>query len=295
MKINTVSYWITDAVSSINKNRKNFLISTGTMLITMLIVAITYSISCNAANIAQEQEKAQSKISFYLEPSITDEQIKELQNTFDEIPEVTSIEYVSSEEGIAMATEVTPALTEGFDPEVLTSFFPSYFKIGFAAIGADDIIIEKVMQYDNGIQDYVVSESAEQAIRKAKVTEILSTTFLMIVVELSVLLIMNATKLMLYAQRKEISIMKYVGATNKFIRMPFIIQGVITALIAVALTMLLVFLLYNPITEALGEGMTYSLLEKEIVLSQLWKIILPIGIGIGIIGSSVSMNKYLDV
>lgn len=288
-------YWLHDAINSIRKNKKNFLISVGTMLITMLIIAITFSISCNAANIAQEQEKAQSKISFYLEPAISEEQRLQLEEMFHTISEVTSIEYVSSEDGIALATEINPVLTEGFDENELTSFFPPYFKIGFAKIGADDIIIRKAMQENNGIQDYAVSESAEQSIKNAKVTGIIATTFLMIVVELSVVLIMNSTKLMLYAQRKEISIMKYVGATNKFIRIPFIIQGIMTALVAVGLTMIFVFLLYTPITHMLGSGMTYSLLERGEILAQLWKILLPIGVGIGIIGSSVSMNKYLDV
>lgn len=296
--IDTISYWFYDAITGMKKNKKNFFISTGTMLITMIIIAITFSVIKNAAVIAKKQEEAQSKISFYLDPSVTDEQVEILKSQFENIDKVTSIEYVTSEEGIKRATELNPVLTEGFESEDLASFFPPYFKIGFSEIGADEIIINRIAvsnEKNGGIQDVAVSDSAEKAIRKAKITQILSTVLLMIIIELSVVLIMNSTKLMLYAQRKEISIMKYVGATDKFIKVPFIMQGVMIALVAVAITLVAVFFLYSPIISAVGNSVGVKLLERGEILPALSLILLLIAVGIGVIGSSASMNKYLDV
>ena len=89
--------------------------------------------------------------------------------------------------------------------------------------------------------------------------------------------------------------MKYVGATDKFIKVPFIMQGVMIALVAVAITLVAVFFLYSPIISAVGNSVGVKLLERGEILPALSLILLLIAVGIGVIGSSASMNKYLDV
>ena len=119
---------------------------------------------------------------------------------------------------------------------------------------------------------------------------------MILIVEFSVFLMMNTTKLMMYAKRREISIMKYVGARDNFIKAPFAIQGVITALISVLITMLLVSILYPIIVASIDKlGSGYSYLEYESVSQELLIILVSIGCLIGIGGSTASMNKYLDV
>ena len=86
--------------------------------------------------------------------------------------------------------------------------------------------------------------------------------------------------------------MKYVGATDGFIKVPFIIQAIITALIASLVTMILVLITYDFIA---GKMVNYSLLTSGELMFRLALILVAVGTVIGIVGSSVSMNKYLDV
>ena len=107
---------------------------------------------------------------------------------------------------------------------------------------------------------------------------------------------MNSIKLALYARRKEISIMKYVGATDRFTRAPFIIEGLIIALIAAVITLLLTNLIYGGILNTESGVQLFSfLISKEEVLSQLSVLLLIVSVGIGTIGSAMSISKYLDV
>ena len=107
---------------------------------------------------------------------------------------------------------------------------------------------------------------------------------------------MNSIKLALYARRKEISIMKYVGATDRFTRAPFIIEGLIIALIAAGITLLITNLIYTGLLgTASGVQLFNFLVSKEEILSKLSILLLIVSIGIGTIGSAMSISKYLDV
>ena len=117
---------------------------------------------------------------------------------------------------------------------------------------------------------------------------------------ISIFIISNTIKLTVYARRKEISIMKYVGATNSFIRWPFVVEGVIIGLISGAISLGIVAGLYillgqniNLVTflSKLGLG----LLEFRDMFNLILIVYLILGIGIGILGSTFSMRKYLKV
>ena len=175
---------------------------------------------------------------------------------------------------------------------------PCYI-ITFEDVQAVPIITSELRKID-GIgtteEDIRVNPYALKATRDAKISQTVAITAMILIVEFSVFLMMNTTKLMMYAKRREISIMKYVGARDNFIKAPFAIQGIITALIAVGITMLLAWIIYPIVVSSmdkLGSGYTY--LEYANVSNDLLIILLAIGCLIGIGGSTASMNKYLDV
>ena len=89
--------------------------------------------------------------------------------------------------------------------------------------------------------------------------------------------------------------MKYVGAKDTFVKMPFAIEGVIMSLVAVLMVILLVRICYNPIIEMIGRRASYKYMTLEDILPNLRLMLVVIGTGIGIFGSTMSMNKYLDV
>ena len=295
MTIGKFGYWIYDAITSMNKNKKNIFISIGTMIATMLIVAIAFIVVQNATYIINQKKDQVSKITAYLDVDVTDEQVAQIKKDVEKLDGVKNIEYTTKEEAIKWAKEKNPLLLKGYTDDVIEQFLPSYYTITFETVAAEKQIVSALRLMDGvgkNEEDVKVTESASQAIRKAKTVQVISVTLLILVIELSVLLIMNSTKLMLYAKRKEISIMKYVVATDGFIKVPFNIQGVIFALVALLITMIFIVIIYNFVADKMTD---YTLLSSGEIMFKLTLILLAVGTGIGVIGSSVSMNKYLDV
>ncbi len=119
-------------------------------------------------------------------------------------------------------------------------------------------------------------------------------------IAVSIFIISNTIKLTVYARRKEISIMKYVGATNSFIRWPFIVEGIIIGLSSGVFSLIIVSGLYMLVSSNVGfvnflANLRLKLLEFNEMFSVIVIVYLALGMGIGIIGSTRSMKKYLKV
>ena len=117
---------------------------------------------------------------------------------------------------------------------------------------------------------------------------------------IAITIISNTIKLTVHARRKEISIMKYVGATNSFIRWPFIVEGIIIGVFAASVTILVLSGLYNFVINSIGSSdvlqkMGVNLLQFSDIINSIVIVFLSLGIGIGAVGSSISMKKYLEV
>ena len=117
---------------------------------------------------------------------------------------------------------------------------------------------------------------------------------------ISIFIISNTIKLSVHARRKEISIMKYVGATNNFIRWPFAVEGMIIGIISALITLIIVGFAYNAIAVQAVQVETLQKLNISLVsfadmINLIMIMYLAIGIGIGVLGSGMSMRKYLEV
>ena len=298
MNIGTISYWFFEAFESMKKNMKNVLISISTMFATLLIVACGYMVLVNANSIIEQKQEASSKIMAYLDIDVTEDEVNTIKTRLMGMQGVKKVEYISQDEAIKKAGEIKNILVSGYTEEQLKEIYQPYFKVTFETLEAQDEIISMLRNSDGvgkNENDVVVSESAEKAIKEAQSTKIIAITAMILIIELSVFLMVNTMKLMLYARRKEISIMKYVGAKDTFVKMPFAIEGVIMSLVAVLMVILLVRICYNPIIEMIGRRASYKYMTLEDILPNLRLMLVVIGTGIGIFGSTMSMNKYLDV
>jgi len=299
MNINTISYLVADAFHTMKKDIKNELISLGTMLATMVLIAVAYLVYANANVIINNTKDESSNVFAYLEVGLSDKEAKEIGFEIEKITGVTNIAFRSVEESIERAASISSLLVEGYTKEELEMIYQPCYIITFEDVQAVPIItsaLRKIEGIGTTEEDIRVNPHALKATRDAKISQTVAITAMILIVEFSVFLMMNTTKLMMYAKRREISIMKYVGARDNFIKAPFAIQGIITALIAVAITMLFTSIVYPMIVSSmdkLGSGYTY--LGFSNVSTDLLVILLAIGCLIGIGGSTASMNKYLDV
>ena len=127
-----------------------------------------------------------------------------------------------------------------------------------------------------------------------------SYVIIIALIAVSIFIISNTIKLTVYARRKEISIMKYVGATNSFIRWPFIVEGIIIGLFSGVFSIVIISGIYMVVSRNVTfvnflANLGLKLLEFNEMFNFILIVYLVLGMGIGIIGSSLSMRKYLKV
>ena len=299
MNINTISYLVADAFHTMRKDIKNELISLGTMLATMILIAVAYLVYANANVIINNTKDESSNILAYLEVGLSEAETEKIKFAIEDLAGVEEVKYRSVDESIERAASISSLLVEGYTREELEMIYqPCYIVVFDDAESVPGITgaLRNIKGIGSTEDDIRVNPYAAQATRDAKMYRIIAITTMILIVEFSIFLMMNTTKLMMYAKRREISIMKYVGAKDDFIKAPFAIQGVITALTAVTVTMLLASLVYPMVVSSLDQlGGGYSFMEYANVSKDLAILLLIIGCVIGIGGSTASMNKYLDV
>jgi len=144
------------------------------------------------------------------------------------------------------------------------------------------------------------SDVIEALIKIADGIKVITSVILVILILISIFIITNTIKLTVHARRKEISIMKYVGATNGFIRWPFMVEGMIIGVISVLFSLVILGGSYNFITTKVEQALininlNIPLLTFNDLFNTLLIVYLVLGIGIGALGSGISMKKYLEV
>lgn len=299
MRYNIIGYQISEGFKNIFKNKKSTASSLVIMCMVMLVFGAFFIIGENINYIMNNVERAQA-IEVFLDEDITDEEAKNIGERINKINGVNKIEFVSKDEAynIAKSTLVEePTLLEGMEYQ-----FPPSYRVTFTDLNLKDEVKKEILKIDGIDNDDIKSsdKTMETLMNLTNGIRIGTGILLLILIFVSIFIISNTIKLTVYSRRKEISIMKYVGATNNFIRWPFIIEGILIGIIAGLISILLVGLLYNLILQQLLKteivntiGISFVNFVDMFNLIVIFYLIL--GSGIGIIGSSMSMRKYLDV
>lgn len=304
MRYNIISYLIGEGFRNFFKNKKSTVVSITTMCLTMIMFGVFFILGENVNHVMKNIEQQQGMQVYLLNKKITDEEIRNIEEEIREINGVNTVKYVSSEESLRQAKEQLKNIesfekfTEGMPED---SIQPSF------TVTLTDLSLNEEVQ--NQIKDKVGKDNVEIVAQNqtigtlesiAKGLKIGILVLLISLMVISIFIISNTIKLSVHARRKEISIMKYVGATNGFIRWPFIVEGIIIGIVSALITILIVGLAYNAIAAkavqtSLLQQLNISLVSFNDMFSLILTIYLITGTGIGILGSSISMRKYLQV
>lgn len=298
MKYNVINYFLSEGFRNVFKNKKSTFSCLGVMCATMLIFGLFFTIGKNINNAVRELEEKQSFNVFIL-TTATDEEIKKLGEEINKIEGVNKITYRTQEEAYNSMRERLKDKAYAMDGMEITSFSPSY-SVTLTDLNLNAQVQEQIGKLENVKNIVSNDQTITNLAAVAKWIKIVTGVILAILIIISVFIISNTIKLTVHARRKEISIMKYVGATNGFIRTPFMIEGIIIGLMAGIISILLVGGIYNLIANKIMTSPTATKIGIDILSfasmsSQVIIVYLILGIGIGMIGSSISMKKYLEV
>lgn len=297
MRFNVINYLIKEGISNLFKNKKSTISSLMIMCATMIVFGVFFVIGENinafVKNVADAQE-----IRVIIKNDATEEQIEEVGNAIIAIDGVRNAEFVSKEDALDyMRDMVGDELIEGYEER---NIFSVAYNVTLTDLELNDQVQEEILKLESVKKIVSSNQVIAQVINLAKGVRIVTAGILVLLVIISVSIITNTIKLTVHSRRKEISIMKYVGATNSFIRWPFLVEGVIIGILAGILSVVLIGVAYTVIankmaTTPLLEMAKWKLIEFKEMFNLILTVYLSLGIGIGVIGSSISMKKYLDV
>ena len=305
MRYNILTYHIGEGIRNLFKNKKSTMASLCIMMATMLMFGIFFIIGQNVNNVMKTIEEEQGMQVFIIDEADSSE-VQQVRDMILSIDGVSSAQIYTRQDALDKMKERMKnhadllSVYEGDE-----NIFPDSVIVKLSNLERSAEVQEKIRQITidgkSYIDDILNSDKTVNAlISIANGIKIVTGVLLILLIAISVFIISNTIKLTVHARRKEISIMKYVGATNSFIRWLFIVEGMIIGVLAALFTMLIIYFGYTIVVQKIMLALSHIKISVALLtFKELYKLILivymTLGIGIGVLGSSISMKKYLEV
>lgn len=301
MKTSTLKLFFMDALKSIKRNKTLSTVSSATVAATLFILGILFLILLNVKSGIGSVE-SQIQVQVFLKNDITIAQQTTILNKLTNANGITSIQFQSKEEAFNNFKKElgnkNKSLVDGLDASdtmpdsyIISLSNPTYSSTVVKAVENDGTPIAGIDKINDG-RDYV-----NKIISITNTIEWIGIVIFLILIGVSLFLIGNTIKLAVYSRRREIGIMKYIGATDWFIRLPFVIEGMILGLIGAIISTVVVYYIYEIVYSKIVSSsfMMNSLISSSYVWTSIsWKFVLA-GMFIGALGSILSIRKFLEV
>jgi cell division transport system permease protein len=295
MKLKTSEYFIKEVATSLKRNNWMSLASIGTVTISLFILGMFLMIVVNLDRMASTLE-SQVQISVYLKDDISQKQSEELKEKLEAMQGIDSVAYISKEKAMERFQERLGDQKYLLDSLDSTNPLPNAYEITVKnpqMVKTASKEIEKLPGVDTAVYAQDVVEHLFD------LTQLIRSIGLAIIIFMfgaTIFIISNTIRLTVFARRKEIAIMKYVGATDWFIRWPFLLEGVVLGFIGGSVAIILLRLSYLALTQKIYDMMTFfPLIPLYPFLTYMTIAIIFSGIIIGALGSVISIKRYLKV
>jgi len=290
-------YFFKEAWRGVRYNGWMSIASVGVVALTLLLLGLFVLMNMNISFITEELE-SQVEIITYLESGLSELDLQQVRQELLSIPEVAEVEYVSEE----MALErLRDQLGEDADlllgyGDTLENPLPSSYEVKTIDPNDVPVVAGRIKNLD-GIDrvDYGAG-LVERLFKVTSTARWAGSAFMLLLAASATFLIAHTIRLTIYVRRKEIMIMKYVGATNWFVRWPFLIEGLILGIVGSLLPIIVLNYGYQ-VAEAwtIANIPFVSLVPIKTAVSNLLTTLLPLGAVLGGLGSILSLSRYLSV
>ena len=296
MKINTINYFIGDAFKSLRRNKTISIASIITVLITFVVLGI-FSLVAQNANLAIEGVQSKVELKVYLNDDVKLIDKREIEVKLREQDGVKAVEFESKEDAynnFADSMGESSGILQGYTND--NNPFPESYIVSLEDPSYAEDITNAVEEME-GVESVSDQQELINTVQNVvKGIRIVGAVLFVVLIGVSIFLIMNTTKLTVYSRRREVGIMKFVGATDWFIRWPFIIEGMVIALMGAVLSTVVVFFMYKATIGVIASKMLMVKLVAPtyVFVSLLWKFALS-SIVIGGFASFTALRKFLVV
>lgn len=295
MKIRTFEYFLREAVTSLRRNGLMSIASVSTVALSLLILGIFLVMVLNLNHIASTLE-TQVQITVYMEDGLSDRDMREIGTRITKMTGVTEVMFVDKEEAMAKFKErlgeqkgLLTALGE-------TNPLPNSFEVKVDKPEQVKPVSQAISQLKGVENAKYGQEVIEQLFTLTKMIRIFGLLLIVFLGLAALFIISNTIRITVFARRKEIGIMKYVGATDWFIRFPFMIEGMILGFGGALCAVLILSQTYSALTDKVYESLAFlPLIPKNPFLTNISMILLIVGTAIGALGSTISLKRFMKV
>lgn len=298
MRISTFFYTIKQGFINIFRNKWFSLASIATIGACLFLFGLFYSILMNVQHIVKNAQEGVS-VTVFFDEGISQEKIEEIGALIDKRPEVSKKNFISAD-----------AAWEGFKDEYLGEYADGFTENPLADSASYEIYLNDV-SLQPALVSYLEGLDGIRTVNRSEVTAAtltgvnaliayISVGIIVILFAVSIFLISNTVTIGISVRKEEISIMKYIGATDFFVRSPFVIEGMLIGVIGALIPMGIIYIIYNKVIEYIVDKFAtltklLSFVPVNDIFSQLLPISIVMGVGIGFLGSITTVRKHLRV
>lgn len=299
MRFSTLIYTIKQGIVNIFRNKWYSLASMATISACLFMFGIFYSLVANFQYIVKEAQDGVA-VTVFFEEGISDERIAEIGSLIEKRAEVSHVNFVSAD-----------AAWESFKDDYLGEYADGFGDDNPLPNSANYEVYLNDVSMQDSLVTYVESLDGVRRVNRSEVTAntlsgmnkligYASAGIIAILLAVSIFLISNTVTIGISVRKEEINIMKYIGATDFFVRAPFVIEGILIGLAGSVLPLAIIYVIYNNVIAYVSTRFSMlSQLLKFLMVDQVFQVLMPIsliiGIGIGFFGSFSTVRKHIRV
>ena len=275
------------------RNAVMSLAATATMVLMLLLLAGFWIIQTGLlAGLEFTEQKVE--VVAYLQPNATDSQVEALQRDLEAMPEVQEVVYVTRDDALVRFRESMEAQGR----EDLTQYLesnPLYASLEVKLVEPTGIgVVGDALQENGAVRNVInIEDLVERVLTVTNVLRTAGTVLLIIVGVICLFIIVNTIRLAVFARAEEIEIMRLVGASDAFIRWPFVFEGAFVGFLGAAITLAVLAAAAEPLSGFMVEFFRILPLQVGSLTRDLVALVMGAGVGLGIVGSWVSVRTYL--
>lgn len=301
MKISGIRYLTKQGFENVWKNRMMAFASFCVLLVSILLVGISILFYININSMIGGVEN-KNEVIVYLDDNTTNAQILEMQSILEQMDNVDKVEFYSKDKAFEDMKKSMNEYEELFTSLEGDNPLPDSFRLKIKDITLTSETVTLIEELDHVYSIRAAYDFVNILTEMKKIITLIASAIIIALAIVSMVIISNTTKASVFARRNEISIMKYVGATNAFIRIPFFVEGMITGMAAGAVATIITWIGYDAVVKLLTEEVnilniigTGSILPFGDIIIKVALSYIISGAIIGALGSVLSTRKHLNV
>lgn len=295
MKLSTSEYFIKEVYTSFKRNIWMTLASIFTVVLSLFILGFFSIVILNLNKMADTLE-SQVQISVYLKDDLSQEEIDETKENLSKIEGLQDIKFITREEAMENFKERLGDQQFLLDALDDTNPLPDSFSLTVTSPQQVKTIADTAAALDSVESASYSQDIINHLFNLTHLIRLIGIALIILLTGAAIFIISNTIRLTVFARRKEIAIMKYVGATDWFIRWPFLLEGICLGFIGGGLATIFLYIIYNQVTQEIYEAMAFfPLIPQHPFINYISLAILVAGIIIGALGSTISLKRFLKV